>query len=91
MERDSRRYVKAHGTSSKCSVCVKRLNPEEDQMMHCVRCDIHVDRDVNASANILNKGLHALARGARVTPDGASGEVMVTARIRRVREAQLTV
>jgi len=31
---------------------------------HCPRCDISIDRDVNAARNILAKG------GERFTPDG---------------------
>ena len=82
------KYVKAHGTSSRCSVCGGMTNPEE-QMVHCARCGIGVGMDVNASANILNRGA-ALARGARVAPDGAAGEAMVPVQTRKVDAAQLT-
>ena len=58
------------------------------KMMHCVQCDIHVDCDVNASANILKKGM--IARGARVAPDGTASEAMVPVSTRKVDAVQLT-
>jgi len=50
-------YVKAHGTSSKCSECGIKLIPEENRMMKCIKCNITIDRDENASKNILARGL----------------------------------
>ena len=62
-------YVKAGGTSSKCSVCGDKLFVEEGRMMYCVKCHRRIDRDMNASINILN-------RGVRFAPVGPAGEAM---------------
>ena len=62
-------YVKAGGTSSKCSVCGDKLFVEEGRMMYCVKCHRRVDRDVNASINIFKRGM-------RFVPVGSVGEVM---------------
>lgn len=62
-------YVKAGGTSSKCSVCGDKLFAEEGRMMYCVKCHRRIDRDMNASINILN-------RGVRFAPVGPAGEAM---------------
>lgn len=50
-------YVKANGTSSKCSECGLKLIPEENRMMSCTNCKTIIDRDINASRNILNRGM----------------------------------
>ena len=50
-------YVKANGTSSKCSECGSKLVPEENRMMTCNSCKTIVDRDINGSRNILNRGM----------------------------------
>jgi len=59
-------YVAARGTSVNCSICGSRTvtYPNERRTLHCPRCDISIDRDVNAARNILAKG------GVRFTPDG---------------------
>jgi len=62
-------YVKAHGTSSKCSECDTKLVVEENRMMKCIKCNITIDRDINASKNIL-------ARGLRFDPDALQCEAM---------------
>jgi len=62
-------YVKAHGTSSKCSKCGVKLISEENRMMKCIKCNITIDRDINASKNIL-------ARGVRFTPNAPQVEAM---------------
>lgn len=49
-------YVRAHGTSSKCSTCGHRLS-EENRTMSCANCGLTMDRDVNAAKNILALGL----------------------------------
>ena len=59
-------YVAARGTSVKCSICGSRTYPNGQRTLHCPRCDISVDRDVNAARNILAKG----RGGVRFTPDG---------------------
>src|SRR5438445_1490880 len=58
-------YVAARGTSVNCSICGSRTYPNGRRTLHCSKCDITVDRDVNAARNILAKG-----RGVRFTPDG---------------------
>ena len=59
-------YVAARGTSVNCSICGSRTTkyPNGRRTLHCPRCDISIDRDVNAARNILAKG------GVRFTPDG---------------------
>jgi putative transposase len=63
-------YVKAHGTSAKCSMCGHQVLPEENRQLHCPNCGLTVDRDVNAARNVL-------ARGLRFKPVGSAGEAMV--------------
>jgi putative transposase len=58
-------YVAARGTSVNCSICGSRTYPNGQRTLHCSRCGISVDRDVNAARNILAKG-----GGVRFTPDG---------------------
>ena len=63
-------YVRASGTSAKCSMCGHRVLPEENRQLHCPNCGLTVDRDVNAARNIL-------ARGLRFKRVGSAGEAMV--------------
>ncbi len=63
-------YVKAYGTSARCSTCGHRMLPEENRKLHCPSCGLTVDRDVNAARNIL-------ARGLRFKPVGSASEAMV--------------
>ena len=71
------KYVKANGTSSKCAKCGSNMVPEEHRMLFCSRCNVAVDRDINAAKNIL-------ARGTRVVPVGAAGEAMVEESLQKV-------
>ncbi|MGI0062021.1 MAG: RNA-guided endonuclease InsQ/TnpB family protein [Nitrosotalea sp.] len=61
-------YVNPRGTSSKCSICEAKVL-EENRMVTCPRCGLHIDRDVNAARNIL-------ARGMQFVPDAVQGEAM---------------
>jgi len=61
-------FVNPRGTSSKCSICDAKII-EENRMIRCPKCGLHIDRDVNASRNIL-------ARGMRFVPDAVQGEAM---------------
>jgi len=65
-------YVRAHGTSAKCSICGSRMTriPEENRKLGCPSCRVSVDRDVNAARNIL-------ARGVRFAPIALPTEAMV--------------
>ena len=63
------KYVKAYGTSSKCAACGVKLIFEEHRMMKCTKCNITIDRDINASKNIL-------ARGLRFDPHAPQVETM---------------
>jgi putative transposase len=63
-------YVRAHGTSARCSMCGHRVLPEENRLLHCPNCGLTIDRDVNAARNIL-------ARGLRFKPVGSATEAMV--------------
>jgi putative transposase len=49
-------YTHPYGTSSKCSICGRRMKPEENRMLRCPSCGYTVDRDVNAAKNILAAG-----------------------------------
>ncbi len=62
-------FVNPSGTSSKCSICEAKMILEENRMLYCSRCGLHIDRDVNAARNIL-------ARGMQFVPDAVQGEVM---------------
>ena len=62
-------YVNANGTSSKCSKCGVKLISEENRMMSCASCKSIVDRDINASRNILNRGM-------RFVPHAVQSEAM---------------
>jgi putative transposase len=63
-------YVRAFGTSAKCSICGHHVLPEENRQLHCPNCGLTIDRDVNAARNIL-------ARGLRFKPVGSATEAMV--------------
>ena len=63
-------YVRAFGTSAKCSKCGHHVLPEENRKLHCPNCLLTIDRDVNAARNIL-------ARGLRFKPVGSASEAMV--------------
>ncbi len=63
-------YVWPHGTSARCSMCGHKMLPEENRQLHCPKCGLTVDRDVNAARNIL-------ARGLRFKPVGSANEAMV--------------
>ncbi|MDE1829688.1 MAG: transposase [Thaumarchaeota archaeon] len=71
-------FVRPNGTSSKCAICGLKLVPEEHRMMRCPTCQSTIDRDVNASKNILARGLEMLERTglARFEPDAVQGEAM---------------
>jgi putative transposase len=69
-------YVRAHGTSAKCSICGHHVLPEENRKLHCPNCGLTIDRDVNAARNIL-------ARGLRFKPVGSAREAMVQEPSRR--------
>jgi putative transposase len=66
-------YVRAFGTSARCSMCGHRVLPEENRKLHCPNCNLTIDRDVNAARNIL-------ARGLRFKPVGSASEAMVQER-----------
>ena len=70
-------YVRAHGTSAKCSTCGHHVLPEENRKLHCPNCGLTIDRDVNAARNVL-------ARGLRFKPVGSASEAMVQEPQRRV-------
>jgi len=58
-------YVKAYGTSAKCSMCGSRMTriPEESRKLRCSGCGLTIDRDVNAARNILARALRFGAVG----------------------------
>jgi len=75
-------YVHPHGTSSKCSMCGRRMKPEENRMLRCPSCGYAVDRDVNAAKNILAAGT------LRFGVVGLAGEVMVAEPARMQQSAK---
>lgn len=90
-------YVKAYGTSAKCSVCgckMIREKPEESRMLRCTGCNLCIDRDINASRNILARGLEQAVSSTWFKPVGLPSEAMVVERsqelIQQVDGSQLT-
>jgi putative transposase len=61
-------YVNPSRTSSHCAVCGSKHESTE-RMMYCPECKNTIDRDVNASRNIVQRGM-------RFVPVGASGEAV---------------
>lgn len=71
-------FVRPNGTSSKCAICGSKMIPEEHRMMRCPICQGTIDRDLNASRNILARGLAMQEQTgpARFEPDAVQGEAM---------------
>lgn len=71
-------FARPNGTTSKCAICGCKLIPEKHRMMRCPTCHVIVDRDENASKNILARGLVMLGytKPARFEPDAVQGEAM---------------
>lgn len=63
-------YVTARGTSAICAICGSKLNPNAQRTLFCPKCSVVVDRDVNASRNILERGM-------RFVPTALPVEAMV--------------
>jgi|SRR5579875_877477 len=68
-------YVKASGSSAKCSTCGDKTFAEENRKLYCPTCKRRVDRDENASINIRNRGFEKLF-SMRFEPCGLSGEAV---------------
>lgn len=49
--------VKEHYTTQTCSFCGSMYKPMLSRVYHCVNCKCSIGRDVNASKNILMKGI----------------------------------
>jgi putative transposase len=57
-------------TSQTCSACGHRQKmPLSVRVYECEKCDLILDRDHNASKNILEAGLHACGRASGVVPE----------------------
>jgi putative transposase len=63
-------YVNPWGTSSHCATCGSKILESTGRMMYCPSCRTFVDRDVNASRNIAERGM-------RFVPVGVSGEAVM--------------
>ena len=61
-------YVKAYGTSSLCPICGSKLNPNEQRLLKCEKCNLKFDRDVVATLNIFKTGCGEF-RSPRTLPD----------------------
>jgi putative transposase len=60
--------VEARYTSQKCSRCgVMVPKTLADRVHHCPNCGLVMDRDINASLNIVTLGLRGLANSAELT------------------------
>lgn len=74
--------VKPHNTTKKCSKCGNKQDKTLRERTHnCGECGLKVDRDYNASVNILARGLKLLGVGySEVTPVEtlSSGELSVS-------------
>jgi transposase len=64
------RKVIPHGTSQRCSRCGNIVKKTLAIRTHCcLYCTLNIDRDYNASINILQNGLNSLLRESKeVTP-----------------------
>ena len=71
--------VNPRGTSAECSTCWSKMSPEENRMLYCTSCGMHMDRDVNASYNIMKGGLAKLF-ALRFNPYGQQNEAVVQER-----------
>jgi len=67
------RVVPAAYTSRTCSQCGQRNDPKSSKTYKCEHCGVVLDRDYNASLNILNKGIEAAA-GLSVVPFTCEGK-----------------
>ncbi|MGL6344099.1 MAG: RNA-guided endonuclease InsQ/TnpB family protein [Waterburya sp.] len=54
--------VSPHYTSTDCSACGARVKKSLSTRTHVCKCGCEMDRDTNASINILNRGLNTLGR-----------------------------
>ncbi len=50
-------FIPEHYTTKMCSFCGKLNDPGRSKIYNCSSCKINVDRDINASKNILIKGI----------------------------------
>ncbi len=63
--------VDPRNTSKTCSSCgcKKKSLKLSERIFHCDSCGVEIDRDLNASINILNRGIEKVGRGTpEVTP-----------------------
>lgn len=62
-------------TSQTCSTCGHRQKmPLSERIYDCPCCGLHIDRDLNASLNILALGLQSIGTQPVETPDASRGE-----------------
>ena len=83
------REVEPMYTSQECSDCGYRLTEEErlslsERTFRCPKCGLEIDRDINASINILKRARAGLARS---NAGGDEAPVLEKAKASIVREA----
>jgi len=63
-------YINPKNSSARCSKCGHKMLSKENRQQTCTKCNFHVDRDVNASLNLMKRGM-------RFVPTALQGEGMV--------------
>ncbi len=64
-------------TSRECSVCGSLTRTEHGRILHCDKCGLTIDRDINAAINISKRGRTWLKRSLQYMEKGPSGEAMI--------------
>ena len=62
-------YINPFETSKRCSKCDTKMRVEGYRQMRCDKCNTVVDRDINASENILDKGVRFALAGFIIEMD----------------------
>ncbi len=71
--------VPPHYTSTDCSACGARVKKSLSTRTHICKCGCELDRDTNASINILNRGLSTLGRRESYQAHGDEASMLSSA------------